>query len=79
MGGSNHVPILKLVTVPLSGVIKDYPNARVAYEHSVAKIPCDRRIVEVLLGANDSFELKTAIFSFKPITLAFKAPKWAPV
>ena len=60
------MPILELLTGPFSGVITDNGDARIAYEHSVAKVPSDRRIVGVLLGANNSFQLKvgqaTAMF-----------------
>ena len=41
-------------------MIKDYGDARIAHEYSVAKVPSDRRVVRPLLGANDPFELKVS-------------------
>jgi hypothetical protein len=52
------VPVVELLSRPFSRVIKDYADAGIAYEHSVTEIPGDRRIVEVLLGANNSFQLE---------------------
>ena len=52
------MPVVELLSRPFSRVIKDYADAGIAYEHSVTEIPGDRRVVEVLLGANDSFQLE---------------------
>lgn len=54
------MPIPKQLTRPFSCVIKNYGDARIAYEYRVAKVSSDRGIVGPLLGANDSFDLKVS-------------------